>query len=921
MKKALMDKRLYYNTHYTCANAMIGDPKDFSILLHLLDEHKRCKGSFSISASEIEKSCGIARKAVPNVMDRLQRSLLITFNHRKCNQGFDVTVHVDNYVSLINAFMPLEQADRKIFVSALKAGDYQRLGCLGYRLKQESGDALFQLKASAPSLLYNEAPNKPADEAGTLEGNRNFNEPVTLPGCNQDNNNMKQEANSAPKLTINLRGGVVNFRGDCSGIMSHIKESDIELNMDGGEVNFENCGIGSGESATDLHISTNIRVRGDWDKVPLGETAQGVGRLIDNQKVPLGETAQQLGENAQGGVTSTNIDSVGLSSMDASGTERIGDYAMFVGACAQVVSNYMQLIAPLGEIDQGLGETAQESNIYNNIMLPFLKGLEGLKENINIPNLLEKGRIPVREDYTFPVGGETIKPAKNDGGTELPAPPSFISAEPAGGKTSSRSEAEQEHPAFTKEKSATPATPTRETVGQGQEHPASPLNDEEDGGDIPAGYYEDDNGFTQVYPLINPQARQGSKPSAEHQAGQQGNAGNYQNPAEALDEEPASLETFSALNEEAVSQPATERNEEGDNPSHEEGGVGYGDFQIIHLKGEEGYIPTEEDEPIKRVPVEKDEYGIPLHPAPHESRYWAERRLLKIKETLPYFRESEIEVFISDVTTCLDRTDKLFINQLWEVANEYTAEDGEDEDGNYACTAVDPEGQWINDDEVLDLIIRPAFNSTNDIIEQGYVEYNGVEYPVNLQPMPKEDIELIVDWEVKKLSSDRTVHIPSKAKFHDMHGKKLPVANTSGSKEAQKERRADYKLYAQKILMIANDDELYEKLTPVELAVNAFLIDYFEIEGDFEPGYEKGRGWLRRDELFRFCNGLSKPISADELLSVFNVVKTNNDGNYTLIEVMFQAQKIRRWNALNHYESIVDDFDVEKYRREKGWDD
>jgi DNA-binding Lrp family transcriptional regulator len=65
---------------------------------------------------------------------------------------------------------------------------------------------------------------------------------------------------------------------------------------------------------------------------------------------------------------------------------------------------------------------------------------------------------------------------------------------------------------------------------------------------------------------------------------------------------------------------------------------------------------------------------------------------LKKKGRLPYFPVDEIENIIADPATCLDRSDKIFINRAWDCLLPFFAFDKEDENGEISDFQQDPEG-------------------------------------------------------------------------------------------------------------------------------------------------------------------------------------------------------------------------------------
>ena len=275
---------------------------------------------------------------------------------------------------------------------------------------------------------------------------------------------------------------------------------------------------------------------------------------------------------------------------------------------------------------------------------------------------------------------------------------------------------------------------------------------------------------------------------------------------------------------------------------------------------------------------------------------------LKNKSRLPYFPVEEIENIITDPSNCLDRPDKIFINRVWECLLPFFISDQEGENEEMVESQQDPEGMPFYVDRIIQDIITPAFQETQDIISSGNMNIRGIDLPVTASELNPDDVQRILDFELAVKGDDR-VYIISKKSFRNIFADPIPVT----PKRAAKEGREEDKAYMQEIVLLGDDDERYKDLTPIELVIYNFLNDYFKIneDGSVEAPLQK---FVNRVSLGRFYLSVTeKGLTEKDFLSVlFNNAPDRQTGSLTLKPRMFSSVKIKEWNAIKGYESKIE---------------
>ncbi|MDR1119444.1 MAG: hypothetical protein LBM08_00825 [Dysgonamonadaceae bacterium] len=278
----------------------------------------------------------------------------------------------------------------------------------------------------------------------------------------------------------------------------------------------------------------------------------------------------------------------------------------------------------------------------------------------------------------------------------------------------------------------------------------------------------------------------------------------------------------------------------------------------------------------------------------------------KARMQLQFFPVEEIETVISNLPYCLDRSDKIFINQLWDCLLPHYQFDEADEDGNITVRQANPDGLSFEAADFGRCITRHAYDATVQMIEEGRVNIGGTEYPVTAKPFQPDETDLIIDFQ-KTQRSGRDVYIISKKAFKDIHAQPVPVVSRlsrPGSYEG------DMK-YMQEIILRGDDDNRFRELTPIELAIYNFLIEYFEINDDGTVEQRK-QDFVNRQAMCRFYVGEVEKggMAFDDIEQGFASVVCNrnppeNGGGYDLRTRMFSACLIKNWNDLRGFKSVI----------------
>lgn len=280
----------------------------------------------------------------------------------------------------------------------------------------------------------------------------------------------------------------------------------------------------------------------------------------------------------------------------------------------------------------------------------------------------------------------------------------------------------------------------------------------------------------------------------------------------------------------------------------------------------------------------------------------------KRKQLFPFFPVNEVEEYISDIRNCLDRPDKIYINQVWEIAHEcFDQEAILDEDGKEVIPAnTNLENVSIARERLMKDILLPAFDQTQAIIEAGSVTVNGEDFPVTATIDNPDDFGNIIDWELVTIL-DGDNYVISTKRVRNIYGEQIAQLPP---RSVKRDKREDDMGYMQKIILIGDDDARYSQLTPVELVIYNFLNENFKI-GELGEVEEPKHAFINRTTLAAFyVDSKEKGVTESDFLSVLSKDKPDGTGSLNLRQRMFSADKIRKWNRLHTLSSIVDKFEI-----------
>lgn len=311
---------------------------------------------------------------------------------------------------------------------------------------------------------------------------------------------------------------------------------------------------------------------------------------------------------------------------------------------------------------------------------------------------------------------------------------------------------------------------------------------------------------------------------------------------------------------------------------------------------------NEEDDKQEELPDKPKTYEDLVYEA--QVKYYEE------KYSCPFFPAEEINYYTSDIRHCLDRVDKLYINQVWEILHELLdSEEVLDDDGEVlyeASTKV--EGIPIPVEDLKKLVLLPAFDAVQEITEKGYIEVDDEEIPVTCKIEDPQKFEFIIDWD-KKTLSDGNYFIPSAQKIRNIFAPKVKLPNTS-RKAILEQQEADDE-FMRKIIYLGDiGGEYYAQLTPIEKAVYVFLDKFFTISKNYEI-LDFPQSFVNYDTFntYRVID-MKGIITEEDFLSVTNF---GSFGEYSCVDLtlhMFIGDKIRYWNGIHSLTSIVDKYTI-----------
>ena len=295
---------------------------------------------------------------------------------------------------------------------------------------------------------------------------------------------------------------------------------------------------------------------------------------------------------------------------------------------------------------------------------------------------------------------------------------------------------------------------------------------------------------------------------------------------------------------------------------------------------------------------------LPAENKKPETRY----RTLSGKSKHPFIPVEEVEEYIQGLENCLDRIDKIVINQIWDIISSELSDEVRDGDGNVIGTMKAEDYVFPADRLEKDILI-PAIESAVEIIEEGGVTLaDGTELPVTAK-IP-EDISVLfemVDWKKTEMYRDWYTSA-DKSRFRNVFeeiGVKVPVETGATREQKRIIARKDYE-YMSAIIRTGRDDSSRDLLTPIEWVAYIFLEDNFEIDEETCEPKEAVKRFLTRDEITRYkLEFIGEGVTLEEFLEVLSLEKLDPQGCLNIRTRMFSADKIRVWNATRNFSSVI----------------
>lgn len=285
------------------------------------------------------------------------------------------------------------------------------------------------------------------------------------------------------------------------------------------------------------------------------------------------------------------------------------------------------------------------------------------------------------------------------------------------------------------------------------------------------------------------------------------------------------------------------------------------------------------------------------------------------KKQHPFIPVSEINNYIASIENCIERIDRIFINQVWEILSELM-DDICDEKGN-VTGRVEIDGYIFPAERLEKDIILPAMEATFEIIEKGYITAkNGEEIPVTASIIENERKMLdIIDWE-KYYNGNTTYFVVSKERFRNIFNT-IDVPKSSQEKEETRLSIRKDRGFLEELLKLSKDNDTTSQLTPMEYAIRIFIENYFTIDKDNNKIIDTKYPYLTRDQLAQFRLELVEEFAKDpvevtfgDFMETLRIDKINMNGALNLRVLMFSCDKVRYWNELHSCPSIMKSYNM-----------
>ena len=322
----------------------------------------------------------------------------------------------------------------------------------------------------------------------------------------------------------------------------------------------------------------------------------------------------------------------------------------------------------------------------------------------------------------------------------------------------------------------------------------------------------------------------------------------------------------------------------------------------------------ESQEPDKKLP----ELDMNLLAERNAQQY----KKIKRKQNLPFLPEEDVRRWASDIRECLDRPDKLFLHYLYEIGHKiFDTEEVTDDEGNIVTehnTSID---KWqCYDVRVIPDLLTPAMDSLMEAVEAGRVVVDDEELPVeiNEEDVDPSFVELLIDWDKipSSLNEGGYLYIITPDKYKNIYAEEVPVVKKERNFEERKKKIDDNNTYLHKLILLAQWNDTYEQLTCLEKTVFNFADTFFQLDDNTLKPVDI----LKQSEMSQFrhtalkaslqqfkLTKLIEPLTWEDFTSVFYGTKIDMNECLYLETRMFDADLIRRYNALHNLHSIVDE--------------
>ena len=286
------------------------------------------------------------------------------------------------------------------------------------------------------------------------------------------------------------------------------------------------------------------------------------------------------------------------------------------------------------------------------------------------------------------------------------------------------------------------------------------------------------------------------------------------------------------------------------------------------------------------------------------------------KKSYPYFPASVVKEIISDINNCLDNDCKLYLwNFNQELHSRYDVDEVvDDETGDTITEASTDDSQFvIRKSEFEDMKLK-AFDSTQEMIENGFEYIEGKKYNFTATMTDPERLEEIIDWEFKYIGDGEKVCEVDWSRIQNPDEEEIeevelrPSRRRRNREEIMRQSQENQK-YITTVLDNGDTDENFEAMSPMEKVIYSFVLEFYKLKEDSnEIDLDQDMKYLNRNAIWRFFaqEREKRPDtpSIDDFVSMFAVDKRDQYGGVQLRHTMFSAARIRNWNKKRGYKSV-----------------